>query len=208
MARLLHVGAAMVVAARNRLAPPTPAPAGFKATRPGEPSVVEPWFELSPRVPSVDTRVGSSAGIGVVAWLEVYGSSLGPGRPLAGASEGLEVVLAGNPVPVGTPGPDDPSVFRRHCCLRLCAIAEDLREGHQLLLVVPVRGLGPTDDATVQVFAGTQALDQPRITGDDRIALVADAPADGRFGLEVWLRLCGDHPHAAVGVRGAQGFLL
>jgi hypothetical protein len=100
MARLLHVGARMVVAQRRKLTPPTPSSSGFKATRPGEPTVVEPWFEVSPRVPSVDTRVATSAGVGVVAWLELFGATVGPGRGIDRGTESVQAVLAGNGGPV------------------------------------------------------------------------------------------------------------
>ena len=198
----------MVANGRRKLIPPTPTSSGFKATRPGEPSVVEPWFEVSPRVPSVDTRVGSSVGLGVVAWLEVFGGAVGPGRALAHSPEGIDVVVAGDPVPPGTPGPENPILFRRQCCLHLSVMAEQMRDDQQMLAVIPARGLGPSDDALVQVFAGVHALGQVRVVGDDRIAIVVDAPSDGVMGIDFWIRLCGEDQSAAVGFRGAQGFLL
>jgi hypothetical protein len=143
-----------------------------------------------------------------VAWLEVFGGSVGPGRALAHSPDGIDVVVSGNPVPAGTPGPDDPTVFRRHCCLHLSVMAEQMRDDQQMLVVIPTRGLGRADDAVVQVFAGLHALGQFRVIGDDRIAIVVDAPADGTLGIEFWVRLCGEDQDAAVGFRGAQGFLL
>lgn len=210
MARLIEVSAASVAQARTRLSAPAMAGGRFKVSRPGTPAMLEPWFELTPRLPCIDSRVSVGSG-GVVAWLETYGGVTGPAlaRPSTGDAVGDdEIVLAGNPAPPGTPGPESVEGFRRQCAIRVAIMAQDLEPNRQLLLIIPARGLGPTGEATFQVFLASHALAQDQVRGDDRLAVLLQVPSDGRLCNELWIRLCGHGPDAAVGIRGVQGILL
>ncbi len=182
--------------------------ASWKAARPRDPALVEPWFELSPRRPSIDTRVSATTG-GVAAILESYGGITGPGLAARGRDTDLEeIVLGGNPVPPGTPAPDHPHAYQRQCTIRIAVAAESLRRGQQCLLVASVRALDEFERSVVQTLVGRTLVSEDVVVGDDRLALLLDAPADGAFGCEIWLRLAGTGRDARLGFRGVQAFLL
>lgn len=181
--------------------------ATWKAVRPdGSGSAVAPWFSLTPRSPSVDSRVGGSD-VELSATMATFGGITGP-RATAGVVDGAEpppVVLGGNPVAPGTPA--GPVAARpRQCTVRLRIAAEGIDGDHQCLVLAAVCGLSP--DCRVQVLLGELALGEVTIGGEDRIAVLVDVPDDGRLVMELWLRLSSLDPDARLGVRGIEGHLL
>lgn len=210
MARLIHVPASTVAAAKSNLQAPSLPANRFKVSRPGRPAVVEPWFELTPQLPWVDSRVTAGSG-GVVAWLEIYGGVTRPGTLSTSTeprTDEAEVVLAGNPVPRGTGAPDAVTGFGRSCSMRVAVLAQDVDPARQLLLIVPARGADPYERASYQTFLGLHPMTEDEVRGDDRIAVLLDVPADGKLDLEVWIRLCGTGPDDAIALAGAVGILL
>lgn len=179
----------------------------WKAVRPdGTGQAVAPWFSLTPRSPSVDSRIGGSD-VELSATMATFGGLTGP-RSTVGLVDGAEpppVVLGGNPVAPGTPA--GPVAARpRQCTVRLRLAAEGIAGDHQCLLLAAVCALSP--DCRVQVLLGELALGELTVHGEDRLAILVEVPDDGRLVMELWLRLCSLDPEARLGVRGIEGHLL
>lgn len=169
-----------------------------------------PWFELTPASPSVDERLDEHDA-GVAAALELHGAIAGllPDDLHKRVEEGA-VVLGGGPVPRGAPADSELKRLRRRfraqCTIRLRVAASGLSSGRQCLLVFSLWGAG---NAGLQVFLGAMAIDEVGLRdGPERLALLIDVGRQDALLLDLWLRLCGDHEHARVAVRGVQGFLL
>ncbi len=211
MARLHHVPVHTVVAQRPSSGPVTGGPT-WKASLPTPSRAVEPWFSLTPQVPSVDNRLGSSSDAGIAATLETFGSVTGPsvsGHAVksAAGSEAWPAVLGGLPVPPGTPAPAADTEFFRYSHARIALDADGLGRGRQCLLLVAVRAVGPGEQAGVQLFAGTECIGEDPVTGDDRIGALIDVPDHGALALDIRLRLVGA-PAARLAILGVQGHLL
>ncbi len=164
-------------------------------------------FVLTPRAPSVDSRVGGT-GVELSATLATFGGMTGP-EATAGLDANTDtplLVLGGNPVVPGTP-PGTAVERARHCAVRLRLVAEGLARGRQCLLLAAMRALAPTEHR-VQVLLGHEVLAEDIISGEDRVAVLLDVPDDGRLQVELWLRLASHDPHARLGLRGVQGQLL
>ena len=189
MARLHHVRLQTVVAQRSTEAPATGGPS-WKASHPIPHGAVEPWFQLTPRVPSIDTRVGRSGEVGVAAVLECFGAVTGPSAMLPGGTE-ASAVLGGQPAAPGTPAPAAAAEFGRHSHVKIAVDAEGLSSGRQCLLVIAVRGLGTSERAAVQIFAGTAFVGEDQVQGEDRLAVLLDVPDHGRLAIDLRLRLVG-----------------
>ena len=96
--------------------------------------------------------------------------------------------------------------FRAQSTVRLRVSASGLSSGRQCLLVFSLWAAG---NPGLQVFLGAMALDELSLRdGSERLALLVDVGRQDSLLLDLWLRLCGDHEHARVAVRGVQGFLL
>ena len=210
MARLVHIDAELVRSQRGWMRPPSTGEAAWRATRPRDPGGVEPWFALTPRSPGVDTRVGGSAGPGVAASLETFGGMTGPAFAAAlGDGSGVdEVILGGNPVPLGTPAPEHPKAFDRYSCIRIAIYAEGVARGRQCLLVGSMRARGANDLAGIQTFVGRAPVSEDLLRGEERLALLIDVPEDETFILELRWRLCGSDLETTLGFRGVTGYLL
>lgn len=207
MARPLYVSRAQLLAVSASMRGPAAEGASWKAARPdGTGEAVAPWFSLTPRSPSVDSRIGGSD-VELSATMATFGGITGP-RSTAGLESGAEpppVVLGGNPVPPGTP-PGPVAARPRQCAVRLRLAAEGIAGDHQCLVLAAVCALSP--DCRVQVLLGELGLGELTVAGEDRIALLVDVPDDGRLVMELWLRLCSLDPEARLGVRGLEGHLL
>lgn len=207
MARPLYVSRTQLLAVSASMRGPAADGPTWKAVRPdGTGEAVAPWFSLSPRSPSVDSRIGGSD-VEISATMATFGGITGP-RSTVGLIDGAEpppVVLGGNPVAPGTPA--GPIAARsRQCSLRLRLAAEGIAGDHQCLVLTAVCGLSP--DCRVQVLLGELVLGELVIAGEDRIALLVEVPEDGHLVMELWLRLCSPDPEARLGVRGIEGHLL
>lgn len=207
MARPLYVSRAQLLAVDASMRGPAADDSSWKAVRPdGTGAAVSPWFSLTPRSPSVDSRIGGSD-VELTATLATFGGITGP-RSVVGLVDGAEpppVVLGGNPVAPGTPA--GPVAARpRQCTARLRMAVEGVDGDHQCLVLVAVCGLSP--DCRVQVLLGELALGELTVAGEDRIAILVEIPDDGRLVMELWLRLCSLDPDARLGVRGIEGHLL
>ncbi len=179
----------------------------WKAVRPdGTAGAVPPWFSLSPRSPSVDSRVGGSD-LELSATMATFGGITGP-RSTVGLLDDAEpplVVLGGNPVAPGTPaGPV--GARQRQCTVRLRMAAEGIDGDHECLVIAAVCAL--SHDCRVQVLLGELGLGELTVVGEDRIAVLVEVPDDGRLVMELWLRLCSPDSEARLGVRGIEGHLL
>lgn len=179
----------------------------WKAVRPeGSAAAVPPWFSLTPRSPSVDSRIGGSD-VELTATMATFGGITGPHATM-GVTDGAEpppVVLGGNPVAPGAPaGPV--SMRPRQCTVRLRLAAEGIEGDHQCLLLAAV--CAPTPDCRVQVLLGELALGEVTVATEDCIAVLVETPLDGRLVLELWLRLASASADARLGVRGIVGHLL
>lgn len=211
MARLIHIAASLVSAN-----PSTPrvseTDTGARVNRPRSLDVVTPWFQLSPSAPNVDSRVSPGVGVSVVAALRVFGAMLGPDVRGGGgpeSAESREMVLGGNPSPMGATPPLDAREFARGCSVGVSLHASGVPAHAQCLLLFGLRGRGPDERAMVDVFAGVVPVGTASIVGDDQLPLLVDVPNGGSaVGFDVWLRLTGDSGSAALGVRGVAGFLL
>ncbi|MCA9709182.1 MAG: hypothetical protein KDK70_25280 [Myxococcales bacterium] len=209
MARLHHVSREQLLALRPSLQGPRVGEASWKAAHPEGPDAALPaWFSLTPRSPSIDSRVGGSD-VELTATLETFGGVTGP-RVAAleriGAAEPPAVVLGGNPVPPGTPaGPVEART--RQCTVRLRLLAEGVPRGRQCLVLLAVCALG-SGEHRVQLLLGEATLAEDVIHGEDRLAVLLDVPNDGHLQVDLWLRLCASDAGAQLGVRGAQGHLL
>ena len=202
MARLLHVGANVLLAQRDCMRPP-PEGGGVKVARPRTPTTVEPWFELSPRHPLVDSRVREGIE-GVAASLETFGGVTGPAVPTDREAE--EVVLGGHPVPGGTLAPDDLAHFDRQCTARVAVAAQGLARPRECLVVVAVRGLGERG-VRVQAFVGRELVGEDLVVGDDRVAALFELHGED-VSFELRLRLAGPDRDSMLGIRGVLGYLL
>lgn len=211
MARPVYVSRAQLQAVSASMRGPAADGPSWKAVRPeGAGSAVAPWFSLTPRSPSVDSRVGGSD-VELTATMATFGGITGP-RSTIGLGGGLvddadapPVVLGGNPVAPGTPA--GPVAARpRQCTVRLRIAAEGIAGDHQCLVLAAVCALSP--DCRVQVLLGELALGELTVAGEDRIAVLVDVPDDGRLVMELWLRLASRDPDARLGVRGMEGHLL
>lgn len=181
----------------------------WKVAHPDGPDAALPaWFSLTPRSPSIDSRVGDSD-IELTATMATFGGITGPGLAAAGHGSGAEpppVTLGGNPLPPGAPaGPV--GARARQCTARLRLLAEGLRSDRQCLVLAAVSALG-SGEHRVQLLLGESVVAEDSIRGEDRIAVLLDVPADGRLLLDLWLRLCSHDPGAQLGIRGFQGHLL
>lgn len=203
MARLIHIGAGILIAQRNAMRPP-PDTGGAKASRPRTPAPVEPWFELSPRHPLVDSRVREGIE-GVAASLETHGGITGP--MVHADRDADEVVLGGIHVASGTLAPEDLSVFDRQCTARIAVAAQGLARPRECLIIAAVRGLGPPRRARVQSFVGHELVGEDIVDGDDRIAALVELRGEDVV-FDLRLRLAGPEREARLGVRGVQAFLL
>ncbi len=179
----------------------------WKAVRPeGTGDAVVPWFSLTPRSPSIDSRIGDSDA-GLTATMATFGGMTGP-RTTIGLADGADappVVLGGSPVPPGAPA--GPVAARpRHCSVRLRVAAGGVEGDHQLLVLVAVCAL--SSDCRVQVLLGELAIGELCIRAEDRIAILVDVPLEGRLLMELWLRLASLDPDARLGLRGIEGHLL
>jgi hypothetical protein len=156
--------------------------------------------------------VSPGVGLGVAADMQTFGGITGPavGDGGTGRDPGdpALVVLGGNAVPPETPEPTTVETFERQCTLRVSIACDGLDPGRQCLLVTAVRASGPDERCMVQVFLGTTLLATPVLTGEDRIAVLADAPKDGRLACALWFRLCGRDRRVRLGVHGVAGHLL
>lgn len=207
MARPLYVSRTQLLAVSASMRGPAADGPTWKAVRPdGTGQAVAPWFSLTPRSPSVDSRVGGSD-VELSATMATFGGITGP-RTTVGLVDGAEpppVVLGGNPVAPGTPA--GPVAARpRQCTVRLRLAAEGIAGDHQCLVLAAVCALSP--DCRLQVLLGELALGELTLAGEDRLALLVEVPDDGRLVLELWLRLCSLDPDARLGVRGIEGHLL
>jgi len=207
VARPLYVSRAQLLAVSGSMRGPAADGPTWKAVRPdGSGSAVAPWFSLTPRSPSVDSRIGGSD-VELSATMATFGGITGP-RATAGLVDGAEpppVVLGGSPVAPGTPA--GPVAARpRQCTVRLRLAAEGIAGDHQCLLLAAVSALSP--DCRVQVLLGELALGELTLAGEDRIAVLVEVPDDGRLVMELWLRLASLDPDARLGVRGMEGHLL
>jgi len=207
VARPLYVTHAQLLAVSASMRGPAADGPTWKAVRPdGTAGAVPPWFSLTPRSPSVDSRVGGSD-VELSATMATFGGITGP-RSTVGLLEDAEpppVVLGGNPVAPSTPaGPV--AARQRQCTVRLRMAAEGIDGDHQCLLLVGVCALSP--DCRVQVLLGELGLGELTVVGEDRIAVFVEVPDDGRLVMELWLRLCSLDPEARLGVRGIEGHLL
>ena len=207
MARPLYVSRAQLLVVSASMRGPAADGPSWKAVRPdGTGEAVAPWFSLTPRSPSVDSRIGGSD-VELSATMATFGGITGP-RTTAGLVDGAEpppVVLGGNPAPPGTPA--GPIAARpRQCAVRLRIAAEGIAGDHQCLVLAAVSALSP--DCRVQVLLGELALGELTVIGEDRIAILVEVPEDGRLVMELWLRLCSPDPDARLGVRGIEGHLL
>lgn len=211
MARPLYVSRTQLLAVSASMRGPAADGPSWKAVRPeGGGEAVAPWFSLTPRSPSVDSRIGGSD-VELSATMATFGGITGP-RSTTGIEGGLEgdaepppVVLGGNPVAPGTPA--GPVAARpRQCAVRLRIAAEGIAGDHQCLLLAAVCALSP--DCRVQVLLGELALGELTLYGEDRLAILVEVPDDGRLVMELWLRLCSLDPEARLGVRGIEGHLL
>ena len=183
----------------------------WKPARPrAEGSGLRPWFDLTPRSPSIDSRIGADD-VELSATLATYGGVTEPGPGSAGPEDGAErppVILGGNPVAPGTPaGPIEHRT--RQCTVHVRVAAEGLSAGRQCLLMLAVAALGePQRPHWVQVLLGETMLGEDHINADDRIGVLFDLPEDGRFALDLWLRLAANEVSARLGLWGVQGHLL
>jgi hypothetical protein len=207
MARPLYVSRAQLLAVSASMRGPAADGPSWKVVRPEGPgSAVAPWFSLTPRSPSVDSRVGGSD-VEITATMATFGGITGP-RSTVGLVDGAEappVVLGGNPVAPGTPA--GPVAARtRQCTVRLRIAAEGVAGDHQCLVLAAVCALSP--DCRMQVLLGELALGELTVAGEDRLAVLVDVPDDGRLVMELWLRLSSRDPEARLGVRGIEGHLL
>lgn len=190
---------------------PTPEPEGatWKVSHPDGPDAAVPaWFSLTPRSPSIDSRVGASD-VELSASMATFGGITGPGvAPARRASGGVPppVVLGGNPVAPGTPaGALDERT--RQCAVRLRLAAEGLGRGRQCLVLAAVSAVG-TGDHRVQILLGDTTVAEDPVGKDERIAVLLEVPNDGRLQLEMWLRLASSGARAQLGVGGIEGHLL
>lgn len=183
----------------------------WKPARPRtEGAGLRPWFDLTPRSPSIDSRVGAND-VELSATLATFGGVTEPGPGATGPDDGAErppVILGGNPVAPGTPA--GPIEHRsRQCTVRVRVSAEGLSRGRQCLLLAALAALGhPERPHYVQVLLGETVLGEDLITGDDRVGVLFDVPDDGRLALDLWLRLAASEVGARLGVWGVQGHLL
>jgi hypothetical protein len=207
VARPLYVTRTQLLAVSASMRGPATDGPTWKAVRPdASGSAVAPWFSLTPRSPSVDSRIGGSD-VELSATLSTYGGVTGP-RTTAGLVDGAEpppVVLGGNPVAPGAP-PGPVAARSRQCAVRLRIATEGIAGEHQCLVLAAVCALCP--DCRVQVLLGEVALGELTLAGEDRVAVLVDVPDDGRLVMELWLRLCSLDPDARLGVRGIEGHLL
>ncbi|MCA9652891.1 MAG: hypothetical protein H6712_20740 [Myxococcales bacterium] len=209
MARLHHVSRETLLALRPTMRGPVSEGPSWKASRPDAlDAAIAPWFSLTPRSPSFDSRVGDSDAE-LSATMATFGGVTGPRARGEGLPEGTEppaVVLGGNPVAPGTPA--GPVAMRpRQCSVRLRLSAEGLAPGRQCLVLVAVATMGGRDHR-VQLMLGETMLGEDRVRGEDRLGVLLDVPDDGRLLLELWLRLASSDAEAHLGVRGIQGHLL
>lgn len=188
---------------------PILAGASWKPARPDAPdAALAPWFSLTPRSPSVDSRVGDSDAE-LSATLATFGGVTGPRPREAGLPDGVEtppVVLGGNPVPPGTP-PGPVAHRTRQCTARLRIAAEGLGPARQCLVLAAVTALGGRDHR-VQLLLGESSLGEDRVAGEERLAVLLEVPDDGTLRVELWLRLASSDVDAQLGVRGVLGHLL
>jgi len=180
----------------------------WRAARPDPPATaVQPWFSLTSRSPSIDSRVGDHE-VELSATLATFGGVTGPASE-AGHPDAIEtppIVLGGNPVAPGSPaGPTTERSRQCTACLRVAA--EGIPRSRQCLVLAAVSALG-SGDHHVQSILGDAMLGEDLIVGDDRVALLFDLPNDGHFVLELWLRLASLDRDARLGLRGFQGHLL
>jgi hypothetical protein len=207
VARPLYVTRTQLLAVSASMRGPAADGPSWKAVRPdGTGEAVAPWFSLTPRSPSVDSRIGGSD-VELSATMATFGGITGPRAAvgLEGGAEPPPVVLGGNPLAPGTPA--GPVAARpRQCTVRLRIAAEGIAGDHQCLVLAAVCALSP--DCRVQVLLGELVLGELTIVGEDRLASLVEVPDDGRLVLELWLRLCSLDPEARLGVRGIEGHLL
>lgn len=209
MARLHHVSREQLMALRSSMQGPVAEGSAWKVTHPDGPDAAVPaWFALTPRSPSIDSRVGDSD-VELTATMATFGGITGPqvvASAHPGGAEAPAVVLGGNPVAPGTPA--GPARARtRQCTVRLCLAAEGLARGRQCLVLAAVRAMG-SGEHVVQLLLAETILGEDLVRGEDRLAVLLDVPDDGRLRLELWLRLCSHDTGAQLGVRGIQGHLL
>lgn len=199
MARLHHITKAMLSAAGP--APKIEPGSSWRPSRPGGDDPVPPWFTLTPRAPSADTRVGG--GPGLLATLETSGGMTGPG-----AVDGAIVTLGGAMVSPGAAAPASFESFAHDCTIRLSLAASGLRRGAQALVVFSVATESAQQRATVQSFAGLVPVGEDIVYGDDAISFCVDGGDDGALGLRLVLRLCASEHRPRLGLRGVVGYLL
>ena len=165
-------------------------------------------FPLTPRSPSIDSRVGDSD-VELTATMATFGGITGPRVAPARRTNGTEpppVVLGGNPMPPGTP--PGPALERsRHCAVRLRLAAEGLGRGRQCLVLAAVSAVG-TGDHRVQILLGDTSVAEDPVGKNDRLVLLLEVPNDGRLLVELWLRLASLDIGAQLGIHGFQGHLL
>jgi hypothetical protein len=207
VARPLYVSRTQLLAVSASMRGPAADGPTWKAVRPeGSGEAVAPWFSLTPRSPSVDSRIGGSD-VELSATMATFGGITGP-RTVVGLVDGAEpppVVLGGNPVAPGTPA-GLVAARSRQCAIRLRLAAEGIAGDHQCLVLAAVCALSP--DCRVQVLLGELVLGELVLAGEDRLALLVEVPEDGHLVMELWLRLCSPDPDARLGVRGIEGHLL
>jgi hypothetical protein len=204
MARLIHVPTQLVVPRPRRAAPRGDDPAA-RVSRPSGAGVLDPWFELTPFAPSVDSRVTPGVGVGVMAQLRTYGGVTAPGLGTSDAGP-REVVLGGNTAPLHAAAPSSDDELRRQCTVSLRLFASGLASGRQCLLIYALRGRDSQERASVQVLVEHHPIEATTIVGDDRLPLLIELHDGGDLDTSLWLRLCGDG--ARLGVVGVAGFLL
>jgi len=209
VAVLHYVSREQLMSLRPAMTGPEGEGTSWKVTHPDGPDTAVPaWFSLTPRSPSIDSRVGGSD-VELSATMATFGGITGPqvdSSRRGGSAEPPPVVLGGNPVAPGTPA-GAPHERSRQCAVRLRLSADGLGRGRQCLVLAAVSALG-TGDHRVQLLMGDTTVAEDLVGKDDRLALLLEVPDDGRLLVELWLRLASTDARAQLGVRGVQGHLL
>lgn len=209
VAPLHYVDREQLTALRSSMQGPHTEGLSWKVSHPDGPDAALPaWFTLTPRSPTLDSRVGG-ADVELTATLETFGGVTGP--PVAspkrtGGIEPPSVVLGGNPSPLGAP-PGSVRTRQGQCTARLRLLAEGLGRGRQCLILAAVAALG-SGEHRLQLVLGASVIAEDPILGEERIAVLFEVPTDGHLLLDLWLRLCSADAGARLGVRGMQGHLL
>lgn len=150
----------------------------------------------------MDTRIDGGSE-GVAATLELYGAVAGVAA--GELSDPDLAVLGGNPTAAGAPPDFAGNQLRRQSAARVCVDGLVPDRGCQALILVAVQG---HDAPIVQVLLGSVPLAEVTVTGEERLAVLADAPPGNGVKLDLRLRLAGTHEGVLLGLRGVQGFVL